>query len=103
MHIHATLVPILDRQPQSLPGNIGITPECMRPLHTHEADFVVHIESPKQADWSAGDFFRVWGPGNPYQGLKAVNVSVNGERYTEDYRKIVFQDGMRVVIEFASQ
>ena len=101
-HIHVTFVPILDRQPRSLPANIGITPECMRPLHTHESDFGIHIESPGGEVWTMGDFFRVWGDDSLYQGLETTSISVNGERYEDDYRDIVLKDGMRVIIDFKS-
>ena len=50
-----------------------------------------------------GDFFRVWGDENPYQGLGTSSVSVNGEQYEGDYNKIPFEEGMRVIIGFSSQ
>ena len=101
IHIHAQVVPILEHQPQLLPANIGITPDCMRPLHTHAANFQVHVESPKPASWTVGDFFRVWGDDSPYQGLGTHSVSLNNEPYEGDYRDIALEDGIIVIIDFA--
>ena len=101
-HIHVTFVPILDRSPRQLPADIGITPDCMRPLHTHATDFRIHIESPGGEVWIMGDFLRVWGDDSLYQGLETTSISVNGERYEDDYRDIVLKDGMRVIIDFKS-
>ena len=81
MHIHAEFIPILEHQPQLLPGNIGISADCMRPLHTHKADFRIHIESLESADWTLGDFLGIWGKDNPYLGLGVYGVSLNNEKY----------------------
>jgi hypothetical protein len=102
-HIHVTFVPVLDRNPSQLPADIGITPDCMRPLHTHASDFTIHVESPGNEEWTMGDFFRAWGDDNPYEGLETASVSVNGERYEDDYSGIVLEGKMRVIIDFISQ
>ena len=101
IHIHAEIIPILEHQPQLLPADIGVTPDCMRPLHTHAADFRVHIESPEPVSWTVRDFFRVWGDDNPYRELGIHNVSLNNERYEGDYNDIVLEDGTSVIIDFA--
>ena len=101
--IQVTFVPVLDRNPNILPAGIGVTPSCVRPLYTENADFVVHVQSPGNEEWTLGDFFRVWGDDNPYRGLETNNVSVNSELYKDDYNDIRLEDGLRVIIDFKSQ
>jgi hypothetical protein len=101
MHIHAEFIPILEHQPQLLPENIGITPDCMRPLHTHKADFRIHIESLESAAWTLGDFLGIWGKDNPYLGLGVYGVSLNNNKYEGDYHDIILKDGTSVIVDFA--
>ena len=101
--IQVTFVPVLDRNPNMLPAGIGVTPSCTRPLYTKNADFVVHVQSPGNEEWTMGDFFRVWGDDNPYRGMGTNNVSVNSELYQGDYNDIRLEDGLRVIIDFMSQ
>jgi hypothetical protein len=44
-----------------IPGGIGISAFCLEPVHTHQADGLIHIESDVNRLYSIGDFFRVWG------------------------------------------
>lgn len=103
MHTHANLFPVLRGAPQLLPAGIGINGDCMRPLHTHGDDFVIHIESPHEQKFTVGDFFEVWGEGNPYQDLSVFSVSVNGKRYTGPIDNLVLSDGLRVIIDFGDR
>jgi hypothetical protein len=99
-HIHVTLVTVWNGQPEFLSANIGVTPDCLRPTHTHDESSAVHIETPDDRKYTVGDFFRVWGAESPAMrpGAEVENVSLNGEPYTDDYRDIVFEDGQRIVI-----
>ncbi|MQF83147.1 hypothetical protein FIM02_03170 [SAR202 cluster bacterium AD-802-E10_MRT_200m] len=103
MHTHANFFPVLQGAPQLLPAGIGITEDCMRPLHTHGNDFVIHIESPQDHNFTIGDFFEVWGDGNPYKGLPVFSISVNGTRYSGPYHNLVLSDGLRVIIDFGDR
>ena len=102
-HTHASFFPVLNGVPQILPGGVGVTADCLRPLHTHGTDFIIHIESPLDQTFVVGDFFDVWGDDNPYRDMPAINVSVNGQRYEGDYRTVVLEDDLRLVIEFSSR
>ena len=104
-HIHVTLVTVFNGQPEFLPANIGITPDCMRPTHTHDDSSEVHIEGPINQKYTVGDFFRVWGDDNPSlrPGAGVENVSLNGQPYSGDYRDIVFEDGQRIVVAFGDR
>ena len=104
-HLHATLVTVWNGQPEFLPANIGITPDCMRPTHTHDESSAVHIEGPKEQKYTVGDFFTVWGADSPAlrPGSVVENVSLNGQPYTDDYRDIVFEDQQRIVVAFGDR
>ena len=79
-HVHAHLDVFVDGRPVQIPGGIGIEttdpavqkfgdngfggiPEsgceqpCISPLHTHDVDGVIHIESPLPTGYTLGQFF----------------------------------------------
>lgn len=113
MSLQVELFVVMDRSPQVLPSGIGITSECIRPLHTH-TNFVVSVEYPEVRTFTLGDFFEVWGPEGPYWRKHVDNMSVNGEAVCssaehipdcagEDPLGVVLEDGMRIAIDFDSQ
>lgn len=60
-HTHATLVIEQDGRQIVVPANLGITPNCMHPLHTHDATGLIHMEYPLPFNFYLGDFFDVMG------------------------------------------
>ena len=100
IHFHVSLVTVHNRQPQMLPAGIGITHDCMKPLHTHSEDFIIHVEYDEQYKFAMGDFFEVWGEKHPYVNSEVVSISLNGKRYDGNYRKLILEDGQNIVIEF---
>ena len=113
MSLQVELFPVMDRSPQVLPSGIGITPGCIRPLHTH-TEFVVSIEYPAEREFTLGDFFAVWGADGPYWEKDVDNMSVSGQAFCssaehvpdcegEDPLGLVLEDGMRIAIDFNSQ
>jgi len=76
-HIHAHLTIFVNGSAYQVPYGIGIGPplggvrtpagafvetgSCFMWLHTHVADGIIHIESPKFATYTLGQFFAVWG------------------------------------------
>ncbi len=60
-HDHATLTITILGSARTIPDEIGITPSCMRPLHTHVGQpNQIHIESSVPHEFTVGDFFIVW-------------------------------------------
>jgi hypothetical protein len=61
-HIHAHLDLFVDGQPVTVPALIGIdeTAQALSPLHTHNPDGIIHIESPVASTFSLGQFFTEW-------------------------------------------
>lgn len=100
IHFHVSLVTVHNRQPQMLPAGIGITHDCMKPLHTHSEDFIIHVEYEEPYKFVMGDFFDVWGEKNPYINSEVVSISMNGKRYNGNYRELILEDGQNIVIEF---
>lgn len=62
-HIHAHLAIFVNGTQRQVPASIGIPSgaSCLYWLHTHEADGIIHIESPVQRVFTLGDFFAEWG------------------------------------------
>ncbi len=58
--IYASTLPKAE-QVQLIPANIGLLPNCNRPLHTHDASGTIHVETDENRDYVLGDFFFVWG------------------------------------------
>ena len=87
-HDHAFLHIMISGSAYTIPANTGITPTCMRPLHTHDTTGEMHIESPVRHEFMLGDFFLVWGqPFNANQILSyragpgtghTLTMTVNG-------------------------
>ncbi len=74
-HVHSHLSIFLDGVALAVPSEIGIvgenTPtECFYPLHTHDRSGKVHVEAVAPAQFTLGQFFRIWG-----QPLETGNVA----------------------------
>ena len=60
-HIHTHLTIFINGAARQLPAGIGIPGSCLYWLHTHQADGVIHIESPVRRTFTLGEFFDEWG------------------------------------------
>jgi len=78
-HIHAHLDVYVGGSPYTVPAYIGIKDNtCLYWLHTHDASGVIHIESPKSRDFTAGEFFDIWnstGSNMPPSGTPTIYVN----------------------------
>lgn len=62
LHIHSNLTIKVKGQSLAVPANIGILPNCMAEVHTHDEIGKIHVESiNKLRKITLGDFFAVWG------------------------------------------
>ena len=108
-HIHPHLSIVINGVVQTVPANIGIDSGCMHPLHTHDIDGIIHVESPVKRDFTLGHFFSLWGQTfNRQQILDAVAddahaivMTVNGQ-VSDDYENLILQDEDQIVITFAA-
>jgi hypothetical protein len=77
VHYHADLQIYVNGQLQAVPAGIGFvlpdsdtstphlasngTTACVYSLHTHNADGIIHIESPDSRSYTLGNLFDIWG------------------------------------------
>jgi len=78
---------------------------CISPLHTHQPNGIVHVESPAKQDYKLGGFFAVWGVrldagcvGGYCAPDAKIGVFVKGKRYDGNPADIVFEDHAEVAI-----
>jgi hypothetical protein len=101
-HFHVRLTISLEGSYIPVPPGVGLTPDCIHALHTHNSSGVIHIEHLHRDDFTLGDFFLVgqrWGGFDPLVGMQVVRVSVNGERYLGDYRVLPLTDELDIHLE----
>ncbi len=106
-HIHTGLKIIIGGKPQDIPANIGIHPQCMNSLHTHDGTGQIHVESPEKRDFTLADFFAVWGTSFDSTQILSqkiddhhiIRVTVNGKT-VETYEHTVLVDHDDIVISY---
>lgn len=59
-HIHAHMDIFVNGQHVGVPAQIGLEKTCLYWLHTHNTDGIIHIESPKERDFTIGQFVDIW-------------------------------------------
>lgn len=81
-HAHASLRAwILDHW-HPIPGNLGVSSTCLRPIHTHSGYdpatgwVTLHLGGPFAKDFTVGDFFHIWG--EPFSSTRIFTWSVDG-------------------------
>jgi hypothetical protein len=60
-HIHTHLTVLIEGTQVAVPGQIGITKDCIAFLHTHDQSGIIHVEAPAEHSYTLGDLFEVWG------------------------------------------
>ncbi len=107
MHIHPRLRIFVNGQPVPVPANIGISTGCTRPVHTHDSDGVIHVESPVQYPYTLGDFFAAWGQkfssttlvGYNADATHKITMTVNGFVNTQ-FENYVLRDNDDIVLTY---
>jgi hypothetical protein len=61
MHIHMHLDIIINGKNVTIPPKIGIGSNFISPIHVHDPDSIIHIESPVVKDFKLSQFFGEWG------------------------------------------
>jgi hypothetical protein len=80
--------------------NVGITPDCTRPVHTLQ-DNVIHVGYNRPYDFTLGHFFYYW-LGDDISHYD-VRVFVNENAYNGDFRDLVLRHGDTIRIELTSR
>jgi hypothetical protein len=67
------------------------------PLHTHDENGTIHVESNTDRNYTLGEFLNIWG-GLDLNG-KTVKLAVDGKPITSDYRNLILKDGQKITLE----
>ncbi len=90
-----------DGTPDAIPEGIGITRDCIRPIHTLEEN-VIHVAYSRPHPFTLGHFLYYW----LGDDLLAYNtdVYINGVQHSDgDFRDILLQEGDAIRIEFSTR
>jgi hypothetical protein len=60
-HSHPGVSIVINGSSFTIPANVGINGNCLRPVHTHDTSGTIHIETDENRDYTLGDFFLIWG------------------------------------------
>lgn len=85
MHIHPHLKIIVDGAERPIPSNVGVSGDCLRPMHTHDGSGLIHIESYRVRDFTIANFFTIWQ--ESYTAETFMDVQLTGKQI------LVFVDG----------
>ena len=97
---YVTIFVTVDNQEIAVPKDIGITPDCVRPIHTHDTNGYIHIAYEKPHDFRLGHFLWYWN----FDILKYdATVYVNGFDVGEKYLDTLLEDGMSIRMDFRSK
>ena len=109
LHIHSELSIVIDDSEQVIPAEIGILPNIMRPIHTHDYSGVLHIESPCQREFILGEFFEVWGKTfnkncilDNCNESRILKMYVNGVENTE-YENYIMHNDDKIKIDYTTK
>lgn len=100
-HYHPHVLIYIDSNPVVIPISIGLTGGCHLPLHTHEADNIIHVESQTVRDYTLGEFFKVWGEPLQKENYR-LEMTVNGVS-SQELENLVLKDKQEIVLKYTSQ
>lgn len=111
LHIHAHLDVFVRGRRVAVPAGIGIGPNFISPLHTHDASGVVHVESPDVRTFTLGEVFGVWGVRLTPRclgrycasGGDRLRVYVGGRERSGDPRLLQLAPHSEIVVAFGTR
>lgn len=112
MHSHVLLEITAGGNKVVVPANIGIDPRFyndhtldkhaakpeLAPIHTHNGDGLIHIESIALHEYTMGDFLNIWGF-DPSE-MRTISMTVDGE-VIPDYKNHVLIDGQQITLKIS--
>jgi len=112
LHIHQHLDIFINGKPINVPTGIGIneTAGFISPIHTHDPDAIMHVESPTIQDFTLGQFFDIWGVrftgqcigGYCDSGDKFLKVYVNGNLASGDPRQVKLEERQEIAVTYGT-
>jgi len=113
VHIHQHLDIYIHGKPTMVPPGIGFNPmeRFISPVHTHDGNGIIHIESPAVQKFTLGQFFDIWGVrfnsnciGSYCQDQNnLLKTFINGIAQNGDPRSIGLSDHQVIVIVFGNK
>ncbi|MFE9567581.1 hypothetical protein ACFYMW_03650 [Streptomyces sp. NPDC006692] len=110
-HTHTHLDILVDRRPVTVPASIGIDEPGGRisPVHTHDTTGVIHVESPRKAVFTLGQFMAEWRvplTADRIGGLRAgkgsrLTAYVNGRKVGGNPAAIVLRGHDEIALVFS--
>jgi hypothetical protein len=109
-HLHVPLYVFVNGEAVTVPTNLGISTSAVSPLHTHDEQGTLHVESAAVQDFTLGQAFDVWGVrltseclgGYCASGDATVRVFSGGEEVVGDPRDAVLEDTSAIVVTFGT-
>lgn len=106
-HIHPHLQIVIGGKAQDIPARIGISGNCMHPIHTHDVGGTLHVESPEKRDFTLADFFAVWGKSFSKEQIldakidatHSIRVLINGQEVST-YEDSILRDKDQIIINY---
>lgn len=98
MHIHPHLKIFVKEVETKIPANIGVSPSCMRPVHTHDNSGTLHLEFPNRTNVPLESFFKIWEKSFSELGTNP-KMKVNGAENTE-MENYIMRDGDQIELFF---
>jgi hypothetical protein len=114
LHLHVRLWVYVDGEPVVVPPGVGYNEQAQvfSPLHTHESDGTVHVES-ADPDFKGvlGQFMDVWGlyftptclGDRCTDGDQQLRVFVDGQPYVGDPTMVPLADQSAIVVTFGTE
>lgn len=113
VHTHQHLDIFVNGKPIDVPAEIGVNESAgfISPVHTHEHNAIIHVESPIVRDFTLGQFFDIWGVKFTDQcvgsycvvGDKVLKVFVNGKLTEGNPRDIKLERRQEIVITYGTE
>lgn len=97
-HLHPHLTVLLDGEDVPIPANIGVSPDCIQELHTHESDGIIHVESDMDKGYTFADFLGLLGLPIDQAGF-VTRLTVDGE-FNDNDPNFLLEDGQEIVLEY---
>ena len=109
VHIHPHLSIVDNGKSTVVPSQIGINSSLWKdhsldkyglqglsPLHTHDNNGTIHVESNVNRTYTLGEFLNIWGGYD--LNSKTVKATVDGKPIS-DYRNLILRDGEPISLE----
>lgn len=100
-HFHPKLTILVDSKEEIIPANVGLSGNCHLPLHTHDTDNVIHVESQVIRDYTLGQFFEVLRETIQREEYD-LTMTVDGKP-SEELENLVLRDKQEIVLDYKSK